>query len=451
MRNTPFSEVAKRLGEVSELSEPILGYQVDSRRIQPGELFFALPGEKTDGHCFLSDVKARGGIGAVVSKSYGGPEFGLSLIRVANVLESLQGLAREAVERTSAQIVAVTGTMGKTTTKDFIATLLQGKYRVGKTHASYNTKLTLPITILNRQGDEEILVLEMGMGEPGDIAKLVQIAPPDIAVLTKVAMSHYGDHFPSGIPAVALAKAEIFHHPKTKKAIFYHELLEFPEAVASIAAEKLTFSLEDPKADYFLSDGIVDERGVRAYHFAELPFEQRHVLHNFLAAVAVARALKMDWDEINRQMKELRLPTMRFEVLEKDGIVFVNDAYNANLESVKAALVSLPKAQNGGKRIAVLGHMTDLGPFSKEMHESAGRFAQAHVDHLLTFFGDSQLLNETFSEAKKPAEHFTTMEPLIERLQELMRPGDVVLIKGSRFLAMERILERLLQDACASH
>jgi UDP-N-acetylmuramoyl-tripeptide--D-alanyl-D-alanine ligase len=351
-------------------------------------------------------------------------------------------LARDALASSPAQIVAITGTMGKTTTKDFVATLLAGKFRVGKTHASYNTKLTLPITILNMQGDEEVLVLEMGMGEPGDIAKLVQIAPPDVAVVTQIAMAHYGNYF-EGLNGVAKAKAEIFQHPKTKKAIFAHSLLQFPEAVATTSCEKLTFSLEDQSADYFFAEGIVDERGVRAYSFPDFPFEQLHVKHNFMAAVSVARALKMDWDAINGRVAELRLPKMRFEVFTKNDIVFVNDAYNANPESVKAALRSLPQPAGGGKRIAVLGEMGELGPHSKEMHEEVGRFAQGYVDHLLTFFGDTIWLHEAFAAAKKPAEHFLQMELLIQRLQELIRPGDVVLIKGSRFLAMEKIFETL--------
>lgn len=449
MRNRPFNEVAQKLGGSSENQTPISGYQVDSRRIQPGALFFALPGEKTDGHCFLENVRQQGGVGAVVSKSYGGPEYGLELIRVDNVLASLQSLAADAIQSSPAQIVAVTGTVGKTTTKDFIATLLESKFRVGKTYSSYNTKLTLPITILNMQGDEEVLVLEMGMGEPGDIERLAHIAPPDIAVVTKIAMAHYGHYFPTGLSGVAKAKAEIFHHPRTKRAIFPQELLEFTDVVAAINAEKITFSLEDRSADYFLSQNVVDERGVRAYCFTEFPFTQPHVLHNFLAAVSVARTLKVEWDQINQQIGKLQLPRMRFEMFEKDGIVFINDAYNASPESVKAALRCMPEPKNGGKRMAVLGQMGDLGPFSHAMHEEIGRFAQGHVDHLLTFSEEARLIHAAFAEAKKPAEHFNDLDALTKSLQELICPGDVVLVKGSRFLAMERIFERLETCFCS--
>lgn len=448
MRDKPLKEIASMLGISCEENTQVAGYQIDSRKIEPGELFFALKGDKTDGHCFLGHVKDRGGLAAVVSNDFKGFDHGLILLRVENVLEALQALASKIIAQMKGEIVAVTGSMGKTTTKDFIATLLEGKYRVGKTYSSYNTKLTLPITLLNMKGDEEIIVLEMGMSEPKDIEKLVQIAPPDIAVITQIAMAHYGDHFPDGLDGVARAKAEIFSHPRTKKAILFHGFLNYPEAMKTIQCEKLTYSLEERSADYFLSGELVDERGVRAHRF-DLPFKQPHVLHNFLGAVSVARAMKMEWEEIDRQVPKLKLPKMRFEQFEKAGILFINDTYNANPESMKAALSCCPEPNGGGKRIAALGRMIDLGSFSKTLHTEVGKFAQQYADHLLTFGDEAVALCEAFAEVKKPAEHFTELEALIDRLKELMSPGDVVLVKGSRDLQMERIFEQLDEQCCS--
>lgn len=440
MKMTLLREIARKFGLDYELSGQVTGYQIDSRRIGPGELFFAFAGDKVDGHNYLHEVAAKGGIGAVVSRGYRGPDHGLQLLVVDDVLGCLQKLAREAMAETKAIVVAVTGSMGKTTTKDFIATLLEGKFKVGKTYSSYNTKLTLPITVLNLTGDEEVVVLEMGMGAPGDIAKLVDIAPPDIAVLTQVTMAHYGDLFPEGVLGVAQAKAEIFAHPKTKKAIFYHGL--DPTIAARIPYEKCSFSLVDRNADYFLSGGVVDERGVRASRF-DIPFSEPHIQHNFLAAVSVARALKMGWDEIEARVPFLKTPKMRFERFEHEGVLFINDAYNANPESMKAALACFPEPKVGGKRIAVLGRMVDLGPFSLASHEEVGHFAQAFADHLLTLNDEAKPLCDRFAEGKKPAEHFTDLTAVAQRLKELIRPGDVVLVKGSRGLAMETIFDQL--------
>lgn len=442
MRNVPIKKIGQFLGVICESDAQVTGYQIDSRNIGPGELFFALKGERTDGHRYLSDVKERGAVGAVVSKEYTGPDFGLILLPVEDVVASLQGLAKSFMEECKAQIIGITGSLGKTTTKEFIATLLEGKFKVGKTHLNYNTKLTYPITLLNRTGDEEVLVVEMGMTEPGDIGRLVQIAAPDIGVLTKVALVH-GAFFSGGIADIAKGKAEIFSHPRTKKCIFDHALHEFPEVVEAIRGEKLSFSLEDRTADYFLSgEYFVDERGVRAFQF-DPPYKQTHVLHNFLAAVSAARLMKMEWDEINRQVPKLKLPKMRFEQFEKDGIIFVNDAYNANPDSMKAALSHLPIPKEGGKRIAVLGTMVDLGPESENIHRDVGRFAQKYVDHLLTMGNEAAPIYEAFQEVKKPAEQYLHFETLADRLKELMREGDVVLVKASRCVQMENLFKLL--------
>lgn len=445
MRNVPIREIARFLGVMCESDAQVFGYEIDSRRIGEGCLFFALKGEKTDGHRYLAEVKGRGALGAVVSRGYEGEDFGLVLLPVEDPAESLRELAQHDLAHAKAQVVGVTGSVGKTTTKEFIAQLLSGKLRVGKTEGSYNTKLTLPITGLNRSGDEEVLVLEMGMTEMGDIQRLVEIAPPDIAVLTKVAMAHVAN-FPGGVNQIAQGKAQIFGHAKTRAAVFDHGLYEFPEAMAQIGQEKISFSLENRNADYFLSfsDGkcVVDERGVRACQL-DLPFRQAHFLHNFLAAVAVARWFKIEWDEIKTQAEKLELPKMRFEQFEKEGVLFVNDAYNANPESMKAALLNFPVPKEGGKRIAVLGTMVELGSYSEGAHLEMGRLAHRVADHLLAFGAEAAGYCAGFDEAKKPAEHFSDYEALAGRLKELMCPGDAVLVKGSRKMQLEKLFELL--------
>jgi UDP-N-acetylmuramoyl-tripeptide--D-alanyl-D-alanine ligase len=421
----------------------VTGYQIDSRSLKAGDLFFAIQGERSDGQDFLAEAKEKGALGAVVRRGYAGADFGLELIQVEDVGVALRELATHFVKNTGSQIVGVTGSVGKTTTKDFLATLLEGKYRVLKSRASFNTKLTLPITLLNRVGDEEVLVLEMGMSEPGDIKRLVEIAPPDVAILTKVALAH-AVFFPDGIEGIARGKAEIFSSPKLKAAIFPHEFTQYGDLCSRIQGQKLSFSQEERAADYFLSlrDGKydIDERGVRAYSF-DVPFRESHILHNFLASVSAARYLKMSWDEINGQIAKLSLPKMRFEVFEKNGVTFVNDSYNANPESMRAALANLPEPKEGGKRIAVLGSMLELGALSDKEHGEMGRFAQKTIDQLLVLGKEASPLCEAFSEVKKPAEMFDNHRAMSERLKELMREGDVVLIKGSRGMKMETVLE----------
>lgn len=446
MRNLPLRQIAAYLGIACENESQILGYQIDSRQLQRGELFFALKGERTDGHRHLAEVKARGGVAAVVSKDYTGPDEGLILLPVAEVLESLQMLARLLMADRKVQIVGITGSVGKTTTKDFTAALLSQKYKVGKPLSSFNTQSTFPLTLLNLQGDEEILVLELGMSYPGDIAKLTEIVAPDIGVLTKVALAHAAN-FPGGVEEIAHYKADIFAHPRTKIAVFDQAFTQFKGELERLAdRKKVSFSLEERSADYFLSElegkFAVDERGVRAHRF-DLPFRQPHILHNLLAAFCVCRLFKMDWDQIYQGVSTLKMPKMRFECFEQEGVTFVNDAYNANPESMRAALNCFPEPKEGGKRIAILGSMKELGSFSEQAHREIGRHAQRYADYLLAFGEEAATLAEAFQEVKKPAEHFVDRQHLVQRLKELMSPGDVVLVKGSRSLQMEQLFELL--------
>jgi UDP-N-acetylmuramoyl-tripeptide--D-alanyl-D-alanine ligase len=441
MQNLRFQILADYFRVPCELDWLITGYQIDSRLIKEGNLFFALKGEKTDGHLHLSDAKKRGAIAAVVDKNYPGSDFGLFLLFVEDVERALQQLAQFSLslQAPPPRIIGITGSVGKTTTKDFVAELLSKKYKVFKTPHSYNSKLTFPLNLLNRS-DEEILVLEMGMSEAGEIGSLVQIAAPDIAVLTKISLAHAA-FFPNGLEDIVKEKLQIFSSPKTQIAIFPDEIS------LETSAKKICFSLQNRNADYFLSvlDGrvYVDERGVRAYQF-DLPFKQSHIVYNFLIAVTVARQMKMEWDEINQQINTLRLPAMRFEQFEKNGIFFVNDAYNANPESMRSALLNFPEPKENGKRIAVFGTMKELGGFSKNAHEEIGFLAQRIVDHLLVIGEEALILCETFAQVQKPAEYFLDLKALAERLKALMCPGDVVLVKGSRSMHLEHLFDLLI-------
>jgi UDP-N-acetylmuramoyl-tripeptide--D-alanyl-D-alanine ligase len=239
------------------------------------------------------------------------------------------------------------------------------------------------------------------------------------------------------------AKLEIFSQEKTKIKIFNHQLKEQTNEDFS---SMTSFSIKERSADFFLavSEGrvFVDEKGVRAAE-VDLSFSEDHLLEDFLAATAVVRTLGMSWQEILERVSFLRLPKMRFERFEKEGVLFINDAYNANPESMRAALQNLPKAKEGKKRIAVLGSMKELGEFSKSSHEEIGRKALECVDHILCLGQECETFVEIFQTAKKPAEMFFEHGHLAKRLKELIEPGDVVLIKGSRSIELEKVLQCL--------
>nr|MBA3816683.1 UDP-N-acetylmuramoyl-tripeptide--D-alanyl-D-alanine ligase [Parachlamydiaceae bacterium] len=279
----------------------ISGVSVDSRLSTNGDLFFALPGAMVDGHSFLADVATKGAVAAVVKCDYAGPNYGMELLHSEDVLASLQLLAHNFVKQSRAITVAVTGSVGKTTTKDFITTLLKSKYKVSSSPGNSNSQVGLPLAILNHSTlEEDFLVLEMGMTHPGQIAKLVQIAPPSLAVITSIALVHAGNF--DSIEEIARAKAELFSHPDTKLGIYPKEY-NFGEVLSKTgSSRKLAFSTKLSTADYFL-DTLKDNltlfthgESLSQFPLSNLPGEHNH--HNFLAAAVAARNLGMSWEEI---------------------------------------------------------------------------------------------------------------------------------------------------------
>lgn len=408
----------------------ITGYAIDSRSVKPGDLFFALKGEKTDGHYYLKEVAEKKATGAVVSRNYSGDSFGLKLIYVEDVLFALQELAKKRSE--TYRIFAITGSCGKTTTKDFAYTFLRKGFSCHATKKSYNSQVTLPLTILEATG--ELLLLEMGMSKKGEMKKLVEIAPPEIALFTTLALQH-ADAFSDGLEGILREKSEIFS-PKTKVGIVPFEL----PRIEGKSCRWVTFSLQEPKADFFLSKKEKIEIFEKGKKVGECSYYFPHSLfyHNLLAAFALAREAGMSSENILHEVPNLVLPPMRFEVLKKEGIIFVNDAYNANPYSTKLALEELPKAQ--GKRIGVLSEMNALGSFAKKAHEEIAVHTLAHLDYLLCIGKECEVIVELWRKENRPCEFFHKKEDIQKRLQELVKEGDLVFLKGARSYALETLI-----------
>ena len=393
---------------------------MDSRHAKPGNLFFALKGERTDGHAFLEDVAKKGCSAAVVAKNYDGPDYGLVIIRVDDVLHTLQMLAKSVLEESTSRIIAVTGSLGKTTTKDFIHSLLKHKYRVAASPGNYNSQIGLPLAILNHlKGDEEFVILEMGMTEAGQINKLVNIAPPEIAVITTVALVH-AENFDS-LKEIALAKGEIFSHPKTHVAIMHREM-EFYEELTQIGTcRKIP---------------VVSRS-------CQLAVQGVHNQQNFMVAATVVHVLGMEWDEIENASQSLTLPERRLERVERQGVLFINDSYNAAVPSVKSALASIPQPGPGGRRIAFLGTMPELGKFSDQCHREVGEFSLNCVDKMYCLGLECQPIYETWKKAKRPVLWSIERAELVESLSNELREGDVVLLKGANKLRLWEVIDDL--------
>lgn len=408
----------------------------DSRKVQKGGLFFALKGKRFDGHYFLEEVTKKGAIAAVVSKHYVGPNYGLILIPVEDVVKSLQALARLVHQEKSPYVLGVTGTVGKTTTKEFIAKLLEERYSIGKSIGSANSQVSLPLFLLNQVKPVEILILEMGMSLPGEIENLVNIAPPDFGVLTKVSLAH-SENFESS-DAIAAEKIELFQ--KAKVGLFNLETMHF-SAVQQASVQKTFYSMTNARADYYLKqsqDGIeVIEKGKESLPITP-PFHASHLLENMLCAIAVARMHRLNWEEIKRGIAKIKPYRHRFELINKKGILYIDDSYNASLASMIAALDNLPK---GKKKIALLGDMKELGQFSLSCHEQVAYHALNKIDHLLCIGNEIDPMIQIFKQAGKIAEKFSSIEEAKNRIEELAKAGDVVLIKGANSLKLWNILD----------
>ncbi len=424
----------------------IKAFSVDSRLVNRGDLFFALPGQKTDGHHYLAEIAQKGAAAAVVSRDYQGPDYGLLLLKVDHPLLALQEAARNLLQRLSCKIVGITGSVGKTTTKDFTACLLKQKYKVFATPGNHNSQIGIPLVLLNHLvGDEQILVLEMGMTHPGNIAGLTQLFPPDLAILTTVELVH-AVNFES-LSEIAQAKAEIFSHPKTKMGILSYELEDFEKISEVGSCPKLSFSVLSSCADYYLSDQSeqlkVDTKVSGSRELGRFAVLGMHNRKNLLAAIACARFFDVEWDEIKAVIPMLVLPERRLEVVEKEGILFVNDSYNASAASVKAALETLPLPKKGGKRIAVIGEMLELGKFSKQCHREVAEAALEKVDHMLCLGEECREIYDCWLSAQRNVEWFQNRADLVQALRKIACRGDVVLLKGSRANLLWKVLEEI--------
>lgn len=426
--------------------QALLPICVDTRCLRPGDLFFALPGSQVDGHAFLAEAFQKGAAAAVVSANFDRRGVEYPLIPVPDPLAALQLLAKNKMAKFPGKVIAITGSVGKTTTKEFLVALLSAKYRVSSTPGNYNSKIGLPLSLLNHVKEkDEIVVVEMGMSCAGEIAQLVSIVPPDVAILTAVALAHAA-HFRS-LEAIAAAKAEIFSHAKTRIALINQDSSHFA-AVASLQVERqISFGPAGSGAAYVFS--LQPSSLVLLQHghaVAEMPlprFLGQHNLSNLLAAMIAAFTMGLQWNEMPAVVENCTLPKKRLQVKPKNGITFIDDSYNATSLSMKAALDTLAEAPLQGKRIAVLGEMAELGAFAVQCHTEVALHALEKVDVAIYMGTAFHLAGAIWEDSGKKCFFASSHDEVVELLRDIAVPGDGVLLKGSNLANLGLIFDLL--------
>ncbi len=421
----------------------------DSRTIKPGELFVALRGENFEGHDFIEASAKAGATGAVVDLNWAGNvPNNFALVRATDTLQAYQTLAANYRQSLALKVLAITGSNGKTSTKDFAASVLARRFRVTKTEGNFNNHVGLPRTILEATSEDEVAVWEIGMNHPSEIAALSKIAAPDAAIITNIGVAHI--EFMGSREAIATEKGALAEAIGPQGTVILNADDPFSEGIAVRTRAKVVLAGTTGGAVRAIeirqsadgSEFTIVEGAHRCR--AQLAVAGSHMVQNALLAVAAGRAFGLSIEECAAGLAAAPLTKARLQIKEIGGVQFLDDSYNANPDSMKAALRTLVELDADGKRIAVLGEMRELGTESERGHREVGETAATlAVDQLITIGDAAELIAEAARTAglDKVSSARSTGEAA-RLLGEIAEPGDLVLIKGSRAARTEEVIEQ---------
>jgi UDP-N-acetylmuramoyl-tripeptide--D-alanyl-D-alanine ligase len=428
----------------------------DSRTAKRGELFVALRGENFDGHEFVAAAAKANAAGAIVDLAWKGKApKNFALLRAEDTLVAYQNLAANYRKSLPLKVLAITGSNGKTSTKDFVAAVLGRRFRVTKTEGNFNNHVGLPRTILEATSQDEVGVWEIGMNHPGEIAALAKIAAPDAAIITNIGVAHI--EFMGSREAIALEKGALAETVGASGTVILNADDPFTEKIAArtharvilagttggaVCVGEITQSADG--SEFTILEGAHRCR-------AQLPVPGMHMIQNALLAVAAGRAFGLSLEECAAGLANAPLTKARLQIKEIHGVQFIDDSYNANPDSMKAALRTLVELDADGKRIAVLGEMGELGSESEQGHREVGEVAATlGIDHLIAIGEMGEIIAQAAQKAglEKSIAVRSTSEAA-DLLGEIAGPGDLVLIKGSRTARTEQVIEEFSKQQSA--
>lgn len=430
------------------LDKEISAITTDSRKIEQDCLFVPIVGERVDAHRFIPDVMSKGALATLAEREI--PDAEYPYIQIKSSLQAVKDIAEFYLEQLKIPVVGITGSVGKTSTKEVIASVLKEKYRTLKTQGNFNNELGLPLTVFRLREDDEIAVLEMGISDFGEMTRLTHIAKPDTCVITNIGTCHLenlGDR-----DGVLKAKTEIFQSMKPDGHIVLNGDDDKLATVQEYHGHKPVFFGLDEKRDVYADQ--IENKGLKGVacriHLGEETFQVLvptpgiHMVYNALAAAAVGRIYGLTAEEIKKGIESLETIRGRFKMIETDKFLVVDDCYNANPMSMKASLDVLHDGD--GRRVAILGDMGELGENEIALHEEVGTHAaQCGIDVCICVGALSVHMAEAASKAKPDFTvfHEKTREDLLEHLKDYVQKGDTILVKASHFMKFEEVVDAL--------
>lgn len=445
------------MGEVSQKDMEITGVVIDSRKVQQGCLFIAIKGARVDGHDFIPQVFAKGALCVLSEKRL--EETAGPYVLVEDTLAAMKKLAAAYRRALDIKVVGITGSVGKTSTKEMIASVLEQKYSVLKTEGNFNNEIGLPLTIFRIREEHQVAVLEMGISDFGEMHRLAEMAQPDICVITNIGLCHLENL--GTRDGILRAKTECFAHMKPDgiavlngdddklstvtevngKPVMFYGLGKGSQETAAKTVYATEIRPEGLAATYALI-----HKGTESFSVT-IPIAGKHNVYNALAAVCVGTLLGLSTEEIKQGIESVAAIGGRSNLIQKDGITIIDDCYNANPVSMKAAIDVLAKAP--GRKIAVLGDMGELGEKEQELHTMVGEyFAGKQIDML---FCTGKLSVKLVEGAKKASPETVIIyeeekENLLQQLAQVRKPGDTILVKASHFMGFGDIVQGLVAD-----
>jgi len=462
--NLTLAEAAMGAGAVLEAPASVpnagallaIGYSIDSRTLAPGELFFAVRGERHDGHDFAAAAFDRGAVAAVVSRTRAAslPDGVLAhpLLIAEDPLSAMQALAHHVRRHWGRRVVAITGSAGKTTTKEAVAAALGAKFNVLKSKGNLNNNFGLPLQLLRLMPEHEFAVVEMGMNHSGEIAALARIAAPDWGVITNVGSAHI-ENFVDGQAGIARAKFELIGALPANGVAFLNCDDAYAAQFGRDFSGRVVYFGAGPCADPQILSTDEDRDGlhvrIRAREHERsftLNLLGAHNASNVVAGLAVALEAGVDLDAAIAAIASLAAGDKRGQVIEVTGVTILNDSYNSNPEALKSMIRTLAARPATGRRILVAGEMLELGEHGPAMHIDCGRAAAASgLDLVAAVQGNAEHLATAASAGGVPAVFLRDADAAGQWLVENLRPGDVVLVKGSRGVRLERAIETFIK------